>query len=108
LSTAYNIPKVPFTTIVRPIKDKIKSKFIFEVGKFRYTYVNNFDGTTTNYHLKINIHKITKCYVFLDVCSQVKNELEEKNKLWIDKLEQSESISFGIFYAHASDITLIN
>jgi len=38
LFTAYNIPKVPFTTIVRPIKDKIESKFKFEVGKFRYTY----------------------------------------------------------------------
>ena len=63
---------------------------------------------TTNYHLKINFHKITKYYVFLEVCSQVKNELEEKNKLWIDKLEQSESISFGIFYVCTSDITLIN
>jgi len=107
LFTTYNIPKVPFTSIVRPIKDKIESKFKFEVGKFRYTYVNNFDGTTTNYHLKINIHKITKCYVFLDVCSQVGIELK-KNKLWIDKLEHSESISFVIFYVRASDITLIN
>jgi len=108
LFTAYNIPKVPFTTIVRPIKDKIESKFKFEVGKFRYTYVNNFDGMTTNYHLKINFHKITKYYVFLEVCSQVKNELEKKNKSWIDKLEQSESIRFGIFYVCTSDITLIN
>jgi len=46
LFTAYNIPKVPFMTIVRPINDKIKSKFKFKVGKFIYTYVNNFDGTT--------------------------------------------------------------
>jgi len=30
----------------------------------------------------------------------------KKNKLWIDKLEQSESINFGIFNVRASDITL--
>ena len=58
LFTAYNIPKVPFTILVRPIKDKIESKSKFEVGKYRYTFVNNFDGTTTNYHLKINIQKM--------------------------------------------------
>ena len=55
--TTYNIPKVPFTTLVQPIKDKIESKFKFEVGTFRYTYVNNFDGMTHNYHLTINIRK---------------------------------------------------
>jgi len=103
LITAYNIPKVPFTTIVRPIKDKIESKFKFEVGKFRYTYINNCDGMTTNYHSKINIHKITKCYVSLNVFSQIRNECK-KDKLWIDKMEQSESISFGIFYIRASDL----
>jgi len=107
LFEAYNIPKVPFTTIPRLIKDKIESKSKFEVGKYRYTFVNNFDGTTTNHYLKINIHKITKCYVFLDVCSQRGNECK-KDKIWIDKLEQSESISFEIFYICASDITLIN
>ena len=107
LFEAYNIPKVPFTTIPRPIKDKIESKFKFEVGTFRYTFVNNFDGMTQNYHLTINIRKITKCYVFLTVCSQFMNECK-KDKLWIDKLEQSESIRFGIFYVRASDITLIN
>ena len=106
LFEVYNIPKVPFTVLVRPIKDKIESKSKFEVGTFRYTFVNNFDGTTTNYHLKINIHKITKCYVFLNVCSQRGIECK-KDKLWIDKLEQSESIRFGIFYIRASDVTLI-
>jgi len=97
LFTAYNIPKVPFTILVRPI---------FEVGKFRYTFVNNFDGMTTNYHLKINIHKITKCYVFLDISSQVGTELE-KNKLWIHKGKESESISFGIFFIESTDLALI-
>ena len=107
LFTAYNIPKVPFTTIPRPIKDKIESKSKFEVGTFRYTFVNNFDGMTQTYLLTINTSKITKCYVFLTVCSQFQNECK-KEKLWIDKLEQSEIIKFGIFYVRASDITLIN
>jgi hypothetical protein len=107
LFTKYNIPKVPFTTIPRPIKDKIESKFKFEVGTFRHTFVNNFDGMTNTFLLRINIRKITKCYVFLTVCSQFKNECK-KEKLWIDKLEQSESIKFGIFYVRASDITLID
>ena len=107
LFAAYNIPKVPFTTIVRPIKDEIESKFKIEVGKLRDTFENNFDGTTTNYHLKINIHKVTKCYVFLDVWGQVGNE-PKKNKLWRkNKYENTESISFGIFYVRASDFTLI-
>jgi len=106
LFTKFNIPKVPFTTIPRPIKDKIESKSKFEVGTFRYTFVNNWDGTTTNYHLKINIHKITKCYVFLDVCSQRGIECK-KDKLWINKSEQSENISFGIFFIRAEDLVLI-
>jgi len=104
--TTYNIPKVPFTTLVQPIKDKIESKFKSKVGKYRYTFENNFDGMSTNYHLKIDIHKNTKFYVFLDVSSQVKNELK-KNKLWIDEYEQSERFSFGIFYVRAADLTLI-
>ena len=106
LFSAYNIPKVPFTILVRPIKNKIESKSKFEVGKYRYTFVNNFDGTTTNYHLKINIHKITKCYVFLDISSQMGTELK-KNKLWIHKHEDTESISFGIFFIQSTDLALI-
>jgi len=76
--TAYKIPKVPFTTIVRPTKDKIVSKCKFEVGNYKYTFVNHFDGTTTNYYLSFNIHKITKCYVFLDISSQMGTELKQK------------------------------
>jgi len=103
LFTKFNIPKVPFTTIPRPIKDKIESKIKFEVGTFRHTFVNNYDGETTNYHLKINILKITKCYVFLNVFSQIGNECK-KDKLWIDRTDTSERISFGIFYIYASDL----
>ena len=90
--TEYNIPKVPFA-----IEVKIDSKCKFEVGAYTYTYAYRWDALlTTNYHLKINIHKITQCYVFLDVCSQFMNECD-KNKLWIDKGKESESISFGDF-----------
>ena len=96
LFTAYNIPKVPFTILVRPIKDKIESKSKFEVGKFRYTFVNHFDGNSTNYYLTFKVHKITKCYVFLDISSQMGTELK-KNKLWIGKGNESESINFGTF-----------
>ena len=106
LFTTYNIPKVPFTTIPRPIKDKIESKFKFEVGTFRHTFVNNFDGMTQTYLLTINISKITKCYVFLTISSQFKNECK-KDKLWIDRTETSECIRFDIFYIYASSITLI-
>jgi len=106
LFTTYNIPKVPFTTIPRPIKDKIESKSKFEVGKFRYTFVNNFDGMTQNYHLTINIRKITRCYVFLTVCSQFMNECK-KDKLWIDKGKESESIRCGIFFIQAMNLVLI-
>jgi hypothetical protein len=107
LFTEYNIPKVPFETVVRPIEDKIDSKCKFEVGTYTYTYAFRWDELlTTNYHLKINIHKITQFYVFLDVSSQFKNECN-KNKLWIDKLTLTESIKFGIFYIRASDLVLI-
>jgi len=103
LFTEYNIPKVPFAN-----EDKIDSKCKFEVGAYTYTYPYRWDALlTTNYHLKINIHKITQCYVFLDVRIQFKNECN-KNKLWIDKLTLTESISFGNFKIRASDITLIN
>ena len=104
LFTEYNIPKVPFETVVRPIEDKIDSKCKFEVGAYTYTYSYRWDELlTTNYHLKINIHKITQFYVFLDVSSQFGKELK-KNKLWIDKLTLTESIKFGIFNVRASDL----
>ena len=107
LFTAYIIPKVPSTIQVRPTKDNVVSKSKFQVGKYRYTFVNHFDGTTTNYYLTFNIHKITTCDVFLDISSQMGTEIE-KNKLWIHKHEESESISFGTFYIQAANLALIN
>ena len=102
----YNIPEVPFTNIPRPIKDKIESNVEFEVGTFRYRFANNYDGMTHTYLLTINIRKITKCYVFLTVNSQFKNELH-KEKLWIERTETSECIHFGEFFIQAANLVLI-
>jgi len=102
----YNIPEVPWTYISPPIKDKIESNVKFEVGTFRYRFANHVDGMTNNFLLTVNIRKITKCYVFLTVSSQFKNELD-KEKLWIERTETSECIRFGEFFIQAANLVLI-
>jgi len=102
----YNIPEVPWMYISPPIKDKIESNVKFEVGTFRYRFANHVDGMTNNFLLTVNIRKITKCYVFLTVSSQFKNELD-KEKLWIERTETSECIRFGEFFIQAANLVLI-
>ena len=95
----FNIPKIPYDIVVKDKeknkKEVVDSKSKFEIGKFRCKYENNFDGQTTTYHLWINITKITKCYIWVDINSQYGNEY--KGRLWKNKWEMSEYIRFSIF-----------
>ena len=95
----FNIPKIPYDIVVKDKekkkKEEVDSKSKFEIGKFWYIYENNFDGCTTTYHLWINIKKITKCYIWVDVNSQFGQEFS--GKIWKDKCDISEYIKFGIF-----------
>ena len=74
-------------------KEEVDSKSKFEIGKFWYIYENNFDGCTTTYHLWINIKKITKCYIWVDVNSQFGQEFS--GKIWKNKCDISEYINYN-------------
>ena len=96
----FNIPKIPYDIVVKD-KSKVKktevvSKSKFEVGKFWCRYDNHFDGETMTFHLDVDIKKVTKCYIWVKVDSQRRQE-EYSGKIWINKCDISEYIKFGIF-----------
>ena len=96
----FNIPKIPYDIVVEEkVKqtkvEKVDSKSKFEIGKYWCIYDNCCDAGTTTYHLWINIQKITKCYIWVDVNSQYKQEFS--GKIWIHKCDMSEYIKFRIF-----------
>jgi hypothetical protein len=95
----FNIPKIPYDIVVKDKEKKekevVNSKSKFEIGKYWCKYDNHFDGDTTTYHLWINITKITKCYIWVDIKSQYGKEFF--GKIWKNKCDMSEYIKFSIF-----------
>lgn len=95
----FNIPKIPYDIVVKDKEKKkkkeVNSKSKFEIGKFWCKYDNNFDGLTNTYHLWINITKVTKCYIWVDIISQYRQVFS--GKIWINKCDMSEYIKFSIF-----------
>ena len=88
--------------VVKNKKEVVDSKSKFEIGKFRYKYENNFDGETTIYYFYINITKITKCYIWVDIYSQYNTQYSRK--IWKDKCEMSEYIYFSIFNISCNEL----
>ena len=96
----FNIPKIPYDIVVKDKEKKkkevVNSKSKFEIGKFWYIYINDYhggDGIT--YNLWINITKVTKCYIWVDINSQYGHKFS--GKIWKNKRDISEYISFSIF-----------
>jgi hypothetical protein len=79
-------------------KEKVNSKSKFKVGRYFYHYDNN----TTIYNLCINITKVTKCYIWVDVNTHHGNKYS--SKIWINKSNMNEYISFSIFTIWSNDL----
>jgi hypothetical protein len=106
----FNIPKIPYDIVVKEKEKKkkevVESKNCFILGKHRYVYENNFDGHTTTYNLRLNITKITKCYIWVDIKSQFGNQYS--GKIWKDKSEMRESINFSIFTIYSDGMKFVH
>ena len=87
------------------IKDKkeINSKCKFETGTYKTTYTNCFDGMTEDIHLIINISKVTKCYVNVDVIADRRGRVFT-GRLWIHKYEDNQMIEFSIYHIWSDEL----
>lgn len=107
----FKIPKIPFDIVVKD-KEKIKkieinSNSKFEIGRYKCNEEIDFDGHSEIYHFKINITKITKCYITADITNQYGREYSNRNnsdKFWIKKCDDYEFISFSIFYIRSNEL----
>jgi len=98
------LPQVPSKTLNRPTKDMIVSKSKFEVGKYTYTLEYKYDRGKPKFNMTFYIHKVTKCYVFLE--TSIGESECSPEKLWIHQHDTSEGINFSGFHLCASDLVL--
>ena len=102
----FKIPKIPYDIVFKDIKkDKkeINSKCKFETGTYKTTYTNCFDCMTEDIHLIINISKVTKCYVNVDVIA-VRRGRVFTGRLCIHKYEDNQMIEFSIYHIWSDEL----
>ena len=106
----FKIPKIPYDIVFKDIKKEkkekkeINSKSKFETGTYRTTYTNCFDGMVEEIPLIINISKVTKCYVHVDVGVHRRGR-EFTGRLWKHKYEDNERIEFSIYHIWSNELT---
>ena len=102
----FKIPKIPYDIVFKDIKkDKkeINSKSKFETGTYKTTYTNCFDGMVEEIPLIINISKVTKCYVNVDVIADRRGRVFT-GRLWKHKYEDYEMIEFSIYHIGSNEL----